>query len=46
MFEDVATVRPQGRTLAQALREALGIEELPSFTASLAYEEVGQDEVA
>lgn len=38
--------RLQGRTPAQALREALGIEELPSFTASLPEESEGQTEVA
>jgi transposase InsO family protein len=38
--------RLQGRTPAQALREALSIDELPSFTASLATEEDVQNEVA
>ena len=38
--------RLQGRTPAQALREALSVDELPSFTASLATEEDVQDEVA
>ena len=38
--------RMQGRTPAQALREALGIEELPSFPASLPTESEDQDEVA
>ena len=30
----------------QVLREALGIEELPSFTAASIVDEVAQDEVA
>jgi transposase InsO family protein len=35
----------RGRTPAESLRGALGIEELPSFTVSLVEEEAVQDEV-
>lgn len=38
--------RLQGRTPAQALREALGIDDLPPFTASLPTDLEDQDEVA